>query len=227
MNHYARFLLPLALVGASAVAWADTAKRSCCAASEPEPAPRAACCADSAAAPTLARNSLYQFDGAFEDDAGRSVQLAELRGRPVIVAMFFSSCTYACPMLMSEMAQVRENLPEPVRSQVALVLVSFDTDRDTPAVLKAFRSSRGLSPQWRLWRSNPDTIRELAAALGVNYRREANGQFAHSNLLTVLNAEGEIIHRHEGLAGSLTGVITALSKLPASPTVAMAEPALP
>ncbi|PTY05780.1 hypothetical protein DB347_15590 [Opitutaceae bacterium EW11] len=227
MNSSSKLLLPLALFGAAAVAWADGAVRPCCQSAESKPAPRAACCAGAtgpASTPSpLTRNSLYQFDGDFQDDAGRKVTLAELRGRPVLVAMFFSSCTYACPMLMSEMAQVRENLPEPLRSRVALVLVSFDSDRDTSDALRAFRSSRGLSPQWRLWRSDPATIRGLAAALGVNYRREANGQFSHSNLLTVLNAEGEIVHRREGLAGSLDGVMAALSHAPAGPTVAAAD----
>jgi len=33
----------------------------------------------------------------------------------------------------------------------------------------------------------------------VIYKRDANGDFAHSNLITVLNAEGEIVLQQPGL----------------------------
>jgi protein SCO1/2 len=42
-------------------------------------------------------------------------------------------------------------------------------------------------------------VRELAALLGVIYREDANGSFAHSNVITVLNAEGEIVYQQPGL----------------------------
>ena len=42
-------------------------------------------------------------------------------------------------------------------------------------------------------------MRELAALLGVNYRKDARGHYAHSNILTVLNPGGEIVHQQLGL----------------------------
>jgi protein SCO1/2 len=35
--------------------------------------------------------------------------------------------------------------------------------------------------------------------LGVKYKREGNGQYAHSNLITLLNGQGEIIYQLAGL----------------------------
>jgi protein SCO1/2 len=37
----------------------------------------------------------------------------------------------------------------------------------------------------------------------VNYQKNALGQFNHSNLITILNREGEIIHQRVGLEGGL------------------------
>ena len=48
-------------------------------------------------------------------------------------------------------------------------------------------------------RGSADDTLELAALLGVKYKRETSGQFAHSNLITVLNADGEIVHQQIGL----------------------------
>ncbi|MCW5549789.1 MAG: SCO family protein [Opitutaceae bacterium] len=155
--------------------------------------------------------SLYQIGVTFTDDEGRSVALGTLRGRPVVIAMFFASCHYACPLLVADMTRIRDGLPPAERERVALVLVSFDTVRDTPEALRRYRAERLLDGQWTLLHGDDDAVREIAALLGVKYRQETDGQFAHSNLITVLNAEGEIVHRRAGLRGGLEEAAAALA----------------
>jgi len=161
------------------------------------------CAAAAAAAPALSSRSVYQLDASWTTDAGRSFQLAALRGRPVVLAMFFTSCGYACPRIVADMTQIQQNLPAAVRDQARFVLVSFDDQRDTVAALQAYREAHGLNASWVLLRGAPDDIRELAAVLGVKYKRDAAGMFQHSNLITVLNPEGEIVHQRAGLEGGL------------------------
>ena len=48
--------------------------------------------------------------------------------------------------------------------------------------------------------------------LGVKYQKLAQGQFAHSNLITVLNAEGEITFQREGLKGDDSPVLRAIGE---------------
>lgn len=179
-----------------------------------EPAKPAPCCAPApAAAGAFTKASLYQADAAFTTDGGRAFRLGELRGRPVVLTMFFASCGYACPLLTADMAAIRAKLPPEIRDRAALVLVSFDSVRDTPAALKQYRDARGLDGQWTLLHGGDDAVRELAALLGVKFKREADGNFAHSNLLTVLNAEGEIVHQRNGLKGGLAEVAQVLVAL--------------
>ncbi|HTT58269.1 MAG TPA: SCO family protein [Opitutaceae bacterium] len=161
------------------------------------------CAAAAAAAPALSSRSVYQLDASWTTDAGRSFQLAALRGRPVVLAMFFTSCGYACPRIVADMTQIQQTLPAAVRDQARFVLVSFDDRRDTVAALQAYREAHGLNASWVLLRGAPDDIRELAAVLGVKYKRDAAGMFQHSNLITVLNPEGEIVHQRAGLEGGL------------------------
>lgn len=55
------------------------------------------------------------------------------------------------------------------------------------------------------------------ALLGINYQRAAVGMFSHSNLVTILNREGEIIHQRPGLKGGLIeadAALTMTAKLP-------------
>ena len=49
-----------------------------------------------------------------------------------------------------------------------------------------------------------------AALTGVKYKQEADGNFSHSNLITILNAEGEIVHQRAGLKGGLDEAAAAL-----------------
>ena len=170
------------------------------------------CCAPLAAA-AFTRDSLYQIETAFTDDAGRPVQLGQLRGRPVVITMFFASCGYACPLLVADMQAIREQLPAAVREQVGFVLVSFDSERDTPAALRHYREERGLGDGWILLHGDVDAVRELAALLGVKYKEDANGQFAHSNVITVLNARGEIVHQQVGLGQDIKDTVRELEKL--------------
>ena len=168
-----------------------------------------ACCAAMAATP-FTRNSLYQLGVTFTDDTDHSVALASLRGRPVVLNMFFASCGYACPLTVTDLLAIQDRLPAELRAQAVFVLVSFDFARDTTEVLAKYRTQRGLDGQWVLLRGDDDSVREFAALLGVKYKQETDGMFAHSNVVTILNREGEIVHQRQGLKGGLDGAVTAL-----------------
>jgi protein SCO1/2 len=76
---------------------------------------------------------------------------------------------------VSDLQRIEAALPENLRTNVGFTLISFDSTRDTPATLQAYRAKRELSTQnWTLLRGEPDDVRELAALLGVNLpaRRE-------------------------------------------------------
>lgn len=161
----------------------------------------AACCAKSAE--TVGRpsdKSLFQLESRWTTDSSRQISLAALRGRPQVLVMFFASCQYACPLLVNDLKQIEAALPAAARARVGFTLVTFDPRRDTPAALAKYRASRDLSAStWTLLRGESDDILELAALLGVQFKQDANGQFAHSNVVTLLNDEGEIAYQRAGL----------------------------
>jgi len=174
-----------------------------------EPA-KDACCAAMAATP-FTKNSLYQADAAFTTDAGRAFTLGELRGRPVVLTMFFASCGFACPLLVTDMQAIQGRLSAELRSRTMFVLISFDVARDTPEALAKYRADRGLDAQWILLHGGDDAVRELAALLGVKYQQDADGMFSHSNLITILNPQGEIVHQRTGLKGGHDEAAAALA----------------
>jgi protein SCO1/2 len=157
--------------------------------------------------------SLYLLDSTWTSDVGRQIKLGTLRGRPQILALFFTRCEYACPILVSELKTIESQLPPEVLGKVDFVLVSLDSKRDTPAELAAFREKRQLTRErWTLLHGEADDVRELAALLGVNYAEDTRGQFAHTNVITLLNAEGEIAFQHVGLKQNLSPLAAAIQK---------------
>ncbi len=169
-----------------------------------------ACCQKETASAPFSKDSIYQLDGRFTDDSGKPFALNSLRGRPVVLDMFFASCGYACPLTVTDMLALQQRLPAELREATAFVLVSFDVARDTPEALAKYRAQRQLGNNWILLHGDDNSVRELAALLGVQYHETADGAFSHSNQITILNREGEIVHERKGLQGGLDEAALAL-----------------
>ncbi len=216
-------ILPILVCGATCALWSgEKAPAACCAPESSATAPAccapekpavAPCCVEEKPDRPLTDRSIYQHDAVWTSDVGRPVKLGVLRGQPVIVAMFFASCEYACPVLVSDIQRARELLTPEMRARSKVLLVTFDTKRDTPAALRAFRERFTLDEQWVLLRGADTAVQDLAMLLGVKYKLDARGQYSHSNLLTVLNAEGEIAHQHPGLMGDVSEVAKKIAGL--------------
>ena len=157
------------------------------------------CCAREIQKGKTSDKSLYQVDSTWTTDAGKQMKLSSLAGRPQVVTMFFTSCEYACPILANDMKKLEAALPDGIRTNVGFVLITFDSERDTAGALAKYRKTRSIPEHWTLLTAGPDDILELAALLGVKFKKDARGQFAHSNLITVLNSEGEIATQQVGL----------------------------
>jgi protein SCO1 len=180
----------------------------------------ASCCTNTESAATASSDkSLYQTESKWTTDTGGKIKLADLKGRPQVVVMFFASCQAACPVLVHDLQRIEAALKPEQRARVGFTLVTIDPRRDTPQALANYRASRGLPAEtWTLLHGEPDDIRELAALLGVKYKEQANGQFTHSNLLTVLNEKGEVIHQLVGLGQDIKATVKAIDQLLADGT---------
>ncbi len=113
--------------------------------------------------------------------------------------MLFTKCDTACPLIVEDLRETAAQLEKqnPIKIQVSIF--SFDSARETPDTLKAFVAKRKLPEQWQLFTSTEPSVAELAAALGIRYKRLASGDYIHSNVIFFLNSKGEIVTQKEGL----------------------------
>ena len=155
----------------------------------------------------LSGHSVYQVASPWTDQHGTERTLSDLRGRPQVIAMVYTHCGSACPRIVGDMKRLEGAHPE-----LEFVLVSIDPDRDTPGRLREFAEGSRLGDNWTLLRGADDDLLELAAVLGVRYRRINDEEFMHSNVITVLDAEGKVAYRQEAL-GELDGTFAAVERL--------------
>src|SRR5215469_14065317 len=138
------------------------------------------CCAmkantDATQLKVVTDRSLYQLDCKWTNDHEQAVKLADLKGRPQVVAMFFAHCQSACPLLVYQMQQIEAALPPILRTNTGFLLVSFDTERDTPAALHTYRAEHELDANWTLLHGNADDVLDFAALLNVKFKKDAQG----------------------------------------------------
>ena len=95
--------------------------------------------------------SLYQVTSTWITATEQHIRLGALQGKVQVLAMFSTTCEYACPLLVSIMQQIEAALPAELLPKVSFVLMIFDPERDTPRILRAYRDKRHLVSLRRCW----------------------------------------------------------------------------
>ena len=151
----------------------------------------------------LPTDSILQLTDTFTAQDGRAFTLAERRGRPQLMAMFYSSCKFMCPLLIDSGKGVDHALTPAERARLAVLFVSLDPARDTQPVLSATARKHKLDlSRWTLARTDAIAVSKIAALLNVRYRQLADGDFNHTSALILLDADGRILARTEKMGAS-------------------------
>ena len=145
---------------------------------------------------SLPGDSIYQTHAAMTNQDGQTFQLEERRGMPVLVSMFYNSCKFVCPMLIDTMELTNQGLTAAEKRQLSMLLVTFDPARDDVKALKTVVTTRELDPaRWTLARTDTASVRKIAATLGIQYRLLSDGEYNHTTVLVLLDAQGRIVGR--------------------------------
>lgn len=149
----------------------------------------------------LPGHSLYHLDSEWWDQHGEARPLESLAGRAQIVSMVYTNCAFACPRIVGEMKRLESMFVEEYGDRVGFVLFSIDPERDTPERLAEFAMDLRLDPaRWTLLAAEESATEEMAAVLGIRYYRESPTDFAHTNMLALLDPTGQVVYRQVGIS---------------------------
>jgi len=149
---------------------------------------------------SISELSIYNLPSTWTTQNNKSIELKELQGDVLVMVMIYTSCKAACPRLVADMRSIEASIPEEKKTNVSFVLISIDPETDTPARLKKFAIENNMDTEkWLFLRGSEADTREFAAVLAVNYKKISPMDFSHSNIISVFNQKGELVHQKEGL----------------------------
>lgn len=169
---------------------------------------------ESNAAPvgTIPEESIYNITDTFTTQDKKIVTLKDFAGAPTVMAMIFTHCTYACPSLTADMQHIENSLGKDAQ-KVNFVLVSFDAERDVPEQLQKFKKEMKLDGRFTLLHGSENLVRTLSVLLNIQFQQNSNGDFSHSNIISVLDKKGNLVFQKEGIQADQEQTIQKISGL--------------
>ena len=128
------------------------------------------------------------------DQDGRTVSLASLRGRVVLMTFLDPVCTTDCPIIAQEFKQAGQMLREEA-GQVELVAVVANPTYRSTAFTRAFDRQEGLTavPNWVYLTGSLSQLGEVWRHYGVSVQNlPAGAMSAHTDLAVIIDPAGRI-----------------------------------
>jgi len=92
----------------------------------------------------------------------------DFNGKPFLLGFIFTNCPDVCPLTSHNFQLVQEEAKNEGIKEVNFVLISFDSDRDKPWVLKEYASLRNIDESnFKLLTGDKDTIKALMKKMQV------------------------------------------------------------
>ncbi len=120
---------------------------------------------------------------ALPDERGRTVSLASLRGRTVLLTFLDSRCHTECPIESAQLAQIER------RVHVPLVVVSADPWGDAAWSVRAFAQKERWSFDWHWLLGTPAQLRPVWRSYSIAVKRTPT-DVLHTLALYVIDKHG-------------------------------------
>jgi protein SCO1/2 len=128
---------------------------------------------------------------------GADVDLAELRGRVVLLTAVYEQCSRSCPAILERARRAVEEQPAEARADLRVIGVTLDPEHDEPEKLLRLARRHGLEPPlYQLVTGAPADVEAVLDAMSVARRRDARtGVIDHANLFLLIDRHGRIAYR--------------------------------
>lgn len=141
-------------------------------------------------------------DFALTDQDGQTSNLADLRGKVVVLTFVYTRCPLPdfCPAMDRRFSELSQSLAASAsRSEkVRLVSLSFDPENDTPEVLKKHAETRGVKPPlWTYAVASHEELGKIAPAMGLVYG-PGKDEIIHNLCTAVIGPDGKLARLEVG-----------------------------
>jgi protein SCO1/2 len=132
-------------------------------------------------------------DWTFTDRRGRSVQLADYRGKPLVVSFIYTGCFQVCPATTQFLKRATQAARDALgRDSFRVVSIGFNQPFDTPEALAAFARQQGVElDNWEFLAPQAADVEPLLQRFGMSVTATPAG-FDHLIQATIVDAGGRI-----------------------------------
>ncbi|HEX4305158.1 MAG TPA: SCO family protein [Solirubrobacterales bacterium] len=126
------------------------------------------------------------------DQYGKKIDLAKLKGRPVLVAFLYTHCTDLCPIVAGKLHTAYASLKKSERP--IFLAVSVDPAHDTPASAAAFNRRHRTTGEIDWLLGSRAELEKVWKAWGVRPEHNANDpeEIEHNAEIFAIDPEGQI-----------------------------------
>jgi protein SCO1/2 len=137
----------------------------------------------------------------------QTIQLNDYQGKVKLIYFFFSSCPDVCLPSNFFLSKVQNELKEKgiFGDKSVMMSITVDPTRDTSEVLKKY-ASRFQADQkgWMFLRGEESQIKQTAEQLGVMVVKQKDGNFVHSNVILLVDQDGNLRNYYNASDENLT-----------------------
>lgn len=132
-------------------------------------------------------------DISFVDQFGNERQLASLRGRHVLLHVFYGSCLTICPIVIEELRELYSDFSAAQRSKLVILSISVDSLRDTTERLLDLWREEGAFEGWIMAQPSAASIDRVTKEFGIWVFAKSDGTINHSADLFLIDPDGRIV----------------------------------
>jgi protein SCO1/2 len=125
------------------------------------------------------------------DQNAQTVNLASLKGSPVLFDFIYTSCPGPCELMTQRMAKVADDLGASFGSKIRFVSVTIDPEHDGPPRLLSYAKEQSANRSgWLFLTGDPRQITALMSAFKLERVREADGSIEHVLAFFLVRGDG-------------------------------------
>ena len=140
-----------------------------------------------------------------------------IKDKITLMAMVYTHCPDICPMTTHNMQLVQRRLPDDLKDKVKFVVISFDPNRDTPAVLKKFAEIRDITfDNWTFLTGDNQNTKEVmlkfdVKAIPADSSYDENGELSysiiHTDRISLIDQDGKLRSNYKGSTANLDMIL--------------------
>ncbi|MFO0893800.1 MAG: SCO family protein [Phycisphaerales bacterium] len=147
------------------------------------------------------------MDLRFKDENGRDVTLREVfpKDRPVLLQLGYMRCPMLCSLVLNELVRGLKGVDWSVGKEFHVVSVSINPE-EGPALAAAKKQGYavdynrpGSDAGWHFLTGPAESSKALADAVGFQFRRQPDGEYAHAACIFVVTPDGRVSRQVYGV----------------------------